>query len=74
MAASVGLPLEAFLPLAQGALDDVCRLGPAAALTGPVARGDLNTIERHRQVLDPAELGGYDAGVDLARRLVTSDG
>ncbi len=74
MAASVGLPLEAFLPLAQGALDDVCRFGPAAALTGPVARGDLNTIERHRQVLDPAELGGYDAGVDLARRLVTSDG
>jgi predicted short-subunit dehydrogenase-like oxidoreductase (DUF2520 family) len=73
MAASVGLPLEVFLPLAQGALDDVCRLGPAAALTGPVARGDLNTIERHRQVLDPAELGGYDAGVDLARRLVTSD-
>ena len=72
MAASVGIPLEAFLPLAQGALDDVSRLGPAAALTGPVARGDLTTIERHRRVLDPAELGGYDAGVELARRLVTS--
>ena len=72
VAASVGLPLEAFLPLAQGALDDVGRLGPAAALTGPVARGDLTTIERHRQVLDPTELGGYDAGVDLARRLVTA--
>ncbi|MGD0440125.1 MAG: Rossmann-like and DUF2520 domain-containing protein [Acidimicrobiales bacterium] len=71
MAASVGLPLEAFLPLARGALDDVCRLGPAAALTGPVARGDINTIEGHRRVLDPEELGGYDAGVDLARRLVT---
>jgi predicted short-subunit dehydrogenase-like oxidoreductase (DUF2520 family) len=71
VAASVGLPLEAFLPLARGALDDVGRLGPAAALTGPVARGDLTTIERHRQVLDPAELSGYDAGVDLARRLVT---
>jgi predicted short-subunit dehydrogenase-like oxidoreductase (DUF2520 family) len=72
VAASLGLPLEAFLPLAQGALDDVGRLGPAAALTGPVARGDLTTIERHRQVLDPTELGGYDAGVDLARRLVTA--
>jgi predicted short-subunit dehydrogenase-like oxidoreductase (DUF2520 family) len=70
VAATVGLPLEAFLPLARGALDDVSRLGPAAALTGPVSRGDLTTIERHRQVLDPAELGGYDAGVDLARRLV----
>ncbi len=72
VAASIGLPLEAFLPLAQGALDDVSRLGPAAALTGPVARGDLTTIERHREVLDPAELVGYDAGVDLARRLVTT--
>jgi len=74
VAASIGLPLEAFLPLAQGALEDVGRLGPAAALTGPVARGDLTTIERHRQVLDPAELGGYDAGVALARQLVTAGG
>jgi predicted short-subunit dehydrogenase-like oxidoreductase (DUF2520 family) len=72
VAESVGLPLEAFLPLAQGALDDVGRFGPAAALTGPVARGDLTTIERHRRVLDPEELDGYDAGVDLARRLVNS--
>ena len=66
VAASVGLPLEAFLPLARGALEDVGRLGPEAALTGPVARGDLATIARHREVLDPDELGGYDAGVDLA--------
>ncbi|MFZ2059174.1 MAG: DUF2520 domain-containing protein [Acidimicrobiales bacterium] len=73
VAASIGLPLEAFLPLAQGALDDVGLLGPAAALTGPAARGDLTTIERHRQVLDPAELDGYDAGVALARRLVTGE-
>ena len=57
-----------------GALDDVGLLGPAAALTGPAARGDLVTIERHRQVLDPAELDGYDAGVALARRLAASAG
>ena len=37
VAASVGLPLEAFLPLAEGALEDVRELGPAAALTGPAA-------------------------------------
>ena len=71
IAAGVGLPLEAFLPLARGALDDVGLLGPAAALTGPAARGDLTTIERHRQVLAPAELDGYDAGVALARRLAS---
>ncbi len=57
------------MPLAQGALDDVLLLGPAAALTGPAARGDLATIERHRQALEASELAGYDAGVALARRL-----
>jgi len=72
VAANVGLPLEAFLPLARGALDDVELLGPTGALTGPAARGDLATIDRHRQVLHPAELEGYDAGVDLARRLAAS--
>jgi predicted short-subunit dehydrogenase-like oxidoreductase (DUF2520 family) len=71
MAASIGLPLEAFLPLARGALDDVGRLGPKAALTGPAARGDLFTLERHRRAVDPGDLAGYDAGVALARRLAT---
>jgi predicted short-subunit dehydrogenase-like oxidoreductase (DUF2520 family) len=73
VAASIGLPLEVFLPLAKGALDDVARVGPAAALTGPVAREDTATIERHRQALDPAELAGYDAGVALARQLISAD-
>lgn len=70
VAGEVGLPLEAFLPLARGALDDVGMLGPQAALTGPAARGDTPTIERHRAVLEPSERPGYDAGVDLAARLV----
>lgn len=69
IAAASGLPLAAFLPLARGALDDVALVGPAAALTGPAARGDEETIERHRAALDPSELEGYDAGVALARRL-----
>ncbi|MGA3215500.1 MAG: DUF2520 domain-containing protein [Acidimicrobiales bacterium] len=69
VAATAGLDLDVFIPLAQGALDDVLLLGPAAALTGPAARGDLATIERHRQALEASELAGYDAGVALARRL-----
>jgi predicted short-subunit dehydrogenase-like oxidoreductase (DUF2520 family) len=69
VAESCGLPLAAFLPLARGALDDVAMVGPAAALTGPAARGDLETLERHRASLDLSELDGYDAGVDLAVRL-----
>lgn len=70
VAAAAGLPLEAFLPLARGALDDVAMLGPAAALTGPASRGDHLTIERHRAALGDDELPGYDGGVVLAEQLV----
>lgn len=70
LAALAGLPLEAFLPLARGALDDVSMLGPASALTGPAARGDGATLAAHRAALPDDELAAYDAGVETARRLV----
>jgi predicted short-subunit dehydrogenase-like oxidoreductase (DUF2520 family) len=35
------------LPLAEGALANVRRRGPVGALTGPVRRGDVKTVERH---------------------------
>jgi predicted short-subunit dehydrogenase-like oxidoreductase (DUF2520 family) len=69
VAAEAGLPLEAFVPLARGALDDVTMLGPAGALTGPAARGDHPTLEAHRAAIDPSERDGSDAGVVLASRL-----
>ena len=69
VAASAGLDLDTFVGLARAALTDVAELGPAAALTGPAARGDEATLERHRRTLDPAEVPGYEAGVALARRL-----
>jgi predicted short-subunit dehydrogenase-like oxidoreductase (DUF2520 family) len=70
VAASAGIPLEAMLGLTRAALDDVAALGPSRALTGPAARGDWSTIERHRAVLPADERPAYDAGVALARRLV----
>jgi predicted short-subunit dehydrogenase-like oxidoreductase (DUF2520 family) len=51
-------------------VENVATLGPARALTGPAARGDRATLDRHRAALDPSELVAYDAMVDLARRLV----
>jgi len=69
VATSAGLDLDAFVGLARAALTDVVELGPAAALTGPAARGDEATLERHRLTLDPSEIPGYEAGVALARRL-----
>ncbi|MHB8498710.1 MAG: DUF2520 domain-containing protein [Acidimicrobiales bacterium] len=74
VAASIGLPLAAFEGLMRSALDDAISLGPRQALTGPAARGDWETVGRHREELGRLpgarlELAGYDAMVDLARRL-----
>jgi predicted short-subunit dehydrogenase-like oxidoreductase (DUF2520 family) len=73
VASAVGVPLDAYLDLVRVTIDNVDDLGPAAALTGPAARGDWATIERHREALaqlDPDELDAYEALVALARRLV----
>ncbi len=43
--------LEALVPLARTTLANVERLGSAAALTGPIARGDAATIRKHVQAL-----------------------
>jgi predicted short-subunit dehydrogenase-like oxidoreductase (DUF2520 family) len=66
---SAGVPREAFLDLVRSTVENVASRGPARALTGPAARGDRATIDRHRAALDPSELAAYDAMVDLARRL-----
>lgn len=70
LAAAVGVPLEAYLDLARGALDDVAEVGPAAALTGPVARGDRDTVARHLAAVPEAERPAYALVADLAQRLV----
>ncbi len=69
VAATAGLDLEAFLGLTRAAVDDVGRLGPRAALTGPARRGDYATLAAHRDALAPEERPAYNAGVGLALRL-----
>lgn len=69
VAATVGAPLEAFVALARGSLDDVADLGPAAALTGPVRRGDTQTVARHLAALPLDERAGYEAMAQEAARL-----
>jgi predicted short-subunit dehydrogenase-like oxidoreductase (DUF2520 family) len=43
---------EALLPLLQGTVDNLRRLGLPDALTGPIARGDLGTVSRHLEALE----------------------
>ena len=74
-AAGVEDPLPAFAPLAEATLANVVRVGPAAALTGPVARGDAGTVRRNLEAIaahDPDATAAYvalaDAAIDLAVR------
>jgi predicted short-subunit dehydrogenase-like oxidoreductase (DUF2520 family) len=63
---------SALAPLVGGTLDNLASQGPLGALTGPVARGDAETVARHLAALsgEPRELYrqlGMRA-LDLARR------
>lgn len=60
-------PARLLAPLLSASLDNVLRLGDAA-LTGPVSRGDIETVEKHLHTLReraPSELAAY---VAMARR------
>jgi predicted short-subunit dehydrogenase-like oxidoreductase (DUF2520 family) len=58
--------------LAEGALHDVAAAGPEAALTGPIVRGDAETIALHLRRLSPEERPLYSelarTAVEIARR------
>jgi predicted short-subunit dehydrogenase-like oxidoreductase (DUF2520 family) len=60
-------PIEVFGPLARGTLENVLRVGPAAALTGPVARGDAGTVKRNLDALAVHAPDVVPAYVALAR-------
>lgn len=64
-----GVPLEAYLSIAHGAIDNVAELGPAEALTGPVARFDVGTVRRHLAALGDRERALYLALADEAALL-----
>ncbi|MEY2589228.1 MAG: hypothetical protein QOJ67_1212 [Acidimicrobiaceae bacterium] len=55
-----GVPFDAYLDLVRSTVDNVAALGPVAALTGPAARGDTATIERHLAALAPEERALYE--------------
>jgi predicted short-subunit dehydrogenase-like oxidoreductase (DUF2520 family) len=76
VAGSVGVPMQAYLDLVRATVDNVEALGPRAALTGPAARGDWATIDRHRSALaglgpmGADEVALYEVMVGAARQLV----
>lgn len=46
------MALEALLPLMAGTLENLKEQSPETALTGPIARGDLKTVENHLTALN----------------------
>ena len=77
LGASVGVPADALLALALGSAENAVALGPAAALTGPAARGDEATLVAHREAIGrraPRELAAYEAMLAEARRLAAMEG
>jgi predicted short-subunit dehydrogenase-like oxidoreductase (DUF2520 family) len=66
-----------YLPLLGGAVANLTSLGPAAALTGAVRRGDIQTIQSHLEALSQEDRELYRtvgrAAVLLAREAGLSD-
>ncbi len=58
----------ALVPLVRSALENVIAAGPEAALTGPVARGDVATVQKNLEALDGEARELY---VALARAILT---
>src|SRR5216684_3816695 len=48
---SEGDAVAGLVPLMEGALAEVARRGPVGALTGPIRRGDVETVTRHLEAL-----------------------
>ena len=60
--------VEALLPLVHGTLDNLEHLGVSAALTGPIARGDAETVRLHLARLSDSDRALYSGlGQELLR-------
>lgn len=77
---TIGIPqdkaLKALLPLVKGTVNNLEDLGPIQALTGPIARGDHETIVQHLKAFERmmpelkdlyAILGLYTVGIGLEK-------
>lgn len=71
--AGLGASWRLFLPLMERTLEYLKHHDPASALTGPVRRGDVGTVETHLKVLDPELARLYAAMATQALKLAEAD-
>ena len=70
LAATAGVDRELLAPLVRAAVEDWAARGAADALTGPIARGDEETVARQRAAVEeraPDLLELFDALADATR-------
>jgi predicted short-subunit dehydrogenase-like oxidoreductase (DUF2520 family) len=68
--------VRALLPLTRQVLENFERLGPRAAWTGPLSRGDFKVVQAHLEALQesPPEFAqAYHALSHLAARVLAQD-
>lgn len=72
LADTAGVGREALVPLVRATVENWARLGPRAALTGPVARGDTATVAAQRAAVAarlPEAIGVFDALTQVTRAI-----
>lgn len=69
LARLAGVPFEAFRPLVEAVIRNVFEVGPEAALTGPVARGDARTVASHLAAARAAGVGELVVALTAATAL-----
>jgi predicted short-subunit dehydrogenase-like oxidoreductase (DUF2520 family) len=77
LATSAGIDRQALVPLVRATVENWASLGPDRALTGPIARGDEDTVMRQRHAIAmraPDLLPLFDALADATRRLARRAG
>jgi predicted short-subunit dehydrogenase-like oxidoreductase (DUF2520 family) len=75
LAATTGLERARLVPLVRATVENWAARGAAGALTGPIARGDEETVARQRAAVAeraPELLPLWDALADATRALVTA--
>lgn len=71
------MAVEMLRPLQLGALDNLSRQGSVAALTGPIARGDAETVRAHFELINdtmPELSGAYSELGKIAIELARAQG
>jgi predicted short-subunit dehydrogenase-like oxidoreductase (DUF2520 family) len=71
---SPGAVWTALAPLVRSSVENTLRYGPLEALTGPVARGDSDTVSAHMHVLDGNLLDLYRAAALRVLTMATAKG